>query len=171
MADTFEPTGLLGFGDDIEMESEEQVVASPPKPAPAGAPAPAPRPLRNDMPSYSPPPFDMDEEPSDFEDDVQAMMDEEAAASVARDLRSLEPTAEEKKKQEEAARRRRAAIMAATQPQQTQQPTPPTTRKTSGVSSAASGSDSQLPEFMLNPDLGFDFRPVASSELTPRLVL
>lgn len=86
-----------------------------------------------DAPGRPSPPPDLDEEPSDFEDELQAMMDIEAE-EVARDVRSLEGD----KKKDEAAARRKAAIMSQLSP-------PPTTPATNGA------------QFVMDPEASFTF--------------
>ncbi|WOO80484.1 Chromosome transmission fidelity protein 18 [Vanrija pseudolonga] len=141
----FEPTDLL-FGFALGPSSPAQPAPAARSPL-ASLARPPPSPI-----GYSPPP-ELDEEPSDFEDEVQAMMELDNEESVRRDVLKIAADADEKRVREEAAKRRRAAIIAATQADE----------ETQGSSS--SGTQ------MFEPSGIFGFEPLASTSRASRVEL
>lgn len=140
LAFDFEPSGILGLGPDPTLATPLD------PPPPTGFVAPSP--LQEERAIYSPPP-EMDEEPSDFEDDAAAMMDVDQEV-LAQEVRNLgESSSSASTQQSEAAKRRRAAIIAASMAQEETQPNLPNaeTQETRGESSRALSPDM---EFLLD---------------------
>lgn len=125
---------------DFDFGSLEPAALSPPDPAPAGdAPSPAAQAL-NGLAKPAPMATEKEEQDVPDEDELLAMMEQDARENLARDVENLEALKRKEDVKKAAAARRRAAIMAAlgnplqeitnapTQPTQTGPETQPTQR-------------------------------------------